>query len=147
MVVQLVFPAGSGPLSTVSDALNPIDDDRVEGTETIPLQANIVAGIGMFVPGADTATVNILDDDSKKLSVNSYCVIILLHIMTIVLTVGLQQGQYTVLEFNSGSVDVCFEVESGILDIPVSPAVRLFTQDVTATGMNHAMKFHQRGGN
>ena len=52
-----------------------------------------------------------------------------------VLTVGLQPGPYTVLEFNSGSIDVCFEIESGVLDIPVTPAVRLFTQDVSATGM------------
>lgn len=36
-------------------------------------------------------------------------------------------------EFDN-SIDVCFEVESGILDIDVQPAVRLITQDGTAFG-------------
>ena len=66
VAVQLVFPAGSGPGDSVADALDPIDDNRVEGTESVSLQASIVAGIGMFLPGGNTATVNILDDDGNK---------------------------------------------------------------------------------
>ena len=66
MAVQLVFPPGSGPGASVTDALDPIDDDRVEGPEPVSLQANVVAGTGMFLPGGNTADVNILDDDGTK---------------------------------------------------------------------------------
>ena len=67
VAVQLVFPAGSGPGATQGDALDPIDDNRVEGSESVSLLANIVAGIGMLVSGGDSASVVILDDDCKNL--------------------------------------------------------------------------------
>ena len=72
MAVQFVFPAGSGPGASEADALDPINDNRVEGTETVSLQAGIIAGIGMFVPGANMATVNILDDDGRKLQTSQF---------------------------------------------------------------------------
>lgn len=69
VVAQLVFPVGSGPGTTQSDALNPLDDNGVEGSESVPLDANIIAGMGSFAPNGpgDSATVVILDDDRKCL--------------------------------------------------------------------------------
>ena len=65
--VQFTFPAGSGPLMFMGDALDPIDDNRVEGTENVQLTATITAGVGSFIPNGDTATVAIQDDDGKVL--------------------------------------------------------------------------------
>lgn len=65
MGVQFTFPAGSGPLTTLSDALDPIDDNIVEGNENVQLDATIAAGLGSFAPGGDAATVVIQDDDGK----------------------------------------------------------------------------------
>ena len=62
---QLVFPAGSGPLATEGDSLSPINDNRVENSETVPLSATVVSGGGSFTPDGDSATVAIQDDDSK----------------------------------------------------------------------------------
>lgn len=64
-MTQLVFPIGSGPLATEAGVLDPIDDSRVEGSETVLLQANIIAGSGSFTPNGDSATVTIFDDDSE----------------------------------------------------------------------------------
>jgi hypothetical protein len=111
VVAQLVFPVGSGPGATQEGALDPIDDIRIEGSENAELAASIVSGSGFFTPNRDSATVTILDDDQ--------------------LLLGLQQATYSVLEFIN-TVQVCFEVLDGILDIDVQPAARLQTQDGTA---------------
>ena len=44
-----------------------MDDDFVEGTETISLQATVVGGVavGTFTAGRDTADIEIIDDDGK----------------------------------------------------------------------------------
>ena len=65
VATQLVFPAGSGPFTTEGGSLIPIDDSRVEGSETAPLGASVVSGSGSFSPGGDSATVVIQDDDSE----------------------------------------------------------------------------------
>ena len=70
MGVQITFPAGSGPFTSLGDALDPIDDNRVEGTENVQLTATITAGMGLFTPNGDTATVAIQDDDGKILPLN-----------------------------------------------------------------------------
>ena len=62
MAVQFTFPSGSGPGTTLSDALDPIDDNRVEGNENAQLSASVTQGLGSFAPGGDTATVVIHDD-------------------------------------------------------------------------------------
>jgi hypothetical protein len=64
--VQITFPAGSGPGTTLGSALDPINDNRVEQNENIPLTATITAGTGSFTPNGDTATVVIQDDDGIK---------------------------------------------------------------------------------
>lgn len=66
MAVQLLFPSGSGPGSTQGDALDPIDDDRVEGGEFVTLSASVISGTGSFVVNGDSADVNILDDDREN---------------------------------------------------------------------------------
>ena len=73
VVTQLVFPSGSGPGATQDGALDPIDDNRVEGSENVALDASIVIGSGSFPPGGDSATVVILDDDRKCVLVSHYC--------------------------------------------------------------------------
>ena len=61
----LTFPAGSGPLTSQSFIVQVMDDDFVEGTETIPLQATVVGGmaVGTFTAGRNTADIEIIDDD------------------------------------------------------------------------------------
>ena len=63
---QITFPPGSGPLTSLGSELDPIDDNRVEGNENVQLNAFISAGVGLFEPNGDTATVVILDDDGKS---------------------------------------------------------------------------------
>ena len=66
MVVQFNFPAGSGPLTSLGDALDPIDDSLVEGNENVQLSAVISPTINAaFTPNGDSATVVIQDDDGK----------------------------------------------------------------------------------
>lgn len=67
MNVQFTFPAGSGPFTALSSALDPIDDNRVEANENAQLTATITAGSGSFtINGGNTATVVIQNDDGKK---------------------------------------------------------------------------------
>ena len=63
--VQITFPTGSGPLTSLGDALDPIDDIRVEANENVQLTASITAGTGSFTPNGDTATVVIQDNDGR----------------------------------------------------------------------------------
>ena len=66
MVVQFNFPVGSGPLTSLGDALDPIDDSLVEGNENVQLSAVISPTINAaFTPNGDSATVVIQDDDGK----------------------------------------------------------------------------------
>ena len=66
VIVQLTFPAGSGPLTTLEGLLNPIEDTRVEPNENVQLTAIITAGTGAFTLNGDTATVVIQDNDCTK---------------------------------------------------------------------------------
>ena len=65
MIAQITFPIGSGPLTSLGSALDPIDDNRVEPNENVQLTATITAGSGTFTPNGDTATVVIQDNDGK----------------------------------------------------------------------------------
>ena len=65
VVAQITFPAGSGPGTTLGDALDPIDDNRVEPNENAQLTATITAGNGAFTLNGNTATVVIQDNDGK----------------------------------------------------------------------------------
>lgn len=68
----LMFPEGSGPMFGLSFEVPVVNDNIVENTENIQLQASILgAVIGGFSPGGDTADINILDDDSKMSSTYS----------------------------------------------------------------------------
>ena len=73
MAVQFTFPSGSGPGTTLSDALDPIDDNRVEGNENAQLSASVTQGQGSFAPGGNTATVVIQDDDGRLVSYQHVC--------------------------------------------------------------------------
>lgn len=64
VAVQLTFPAGSGPNTVRGSELDPIDDNRVEGSENVQLSASTPPGIGSFIPN-ENATVVIQDDDSE----------------------------------------------------------------------------------
>ena len=66
VIVQLVFPAGSGPLTSLEGILSPIEDNRVEPNENVQLTATITAGTGAFTLNGDTATVVIQDNDCTK---------------------------------------------------------------------------------
>ena len=65
VIAQITFPIGSGPLTSLGSALDPIDDNRVEPNENVQLTATITAGSGTFTPNGDTATVVIQDNDGK----------------------------------------------------------------------------------
>ena len=62
---QLTFSAGDGPGTSLPGALNPTDDINVEGNENVQLNGVVSAGSGTFVPGGDSATLVIQDDDRK----------------------------------------------------------------------------------
>ena len=131
--VQITFPAGSGPLTSLGDALDPIDDIRVEANENVQLTASITAGTGSFTPNGDTATVVIQDNDGR-LHNNLFRQNFILFFSIAVLTIGFEPITYQVSEA-MGQIDVCFEVEqNNILDI-AGQAI-LNTQSGTAIGMD-----------
>lgn len=63
----LTFPANSGPFTTMNLEVPVANDNIVENTETINVQAVIVSGIATFINGgtSDTSVINILDDDGE----------------------------------------------------------------------------------
>jgi hypothetical protein len=65
-VVQLTFPAGSGPLTTFGGDIIPIEDVRVEADEIVQLTATTTGGIGSFTPNGSTTMVLIQDNDGKN---------------------------------------------------------------------------------
>ena len=66
MDASLTFNAGDGPTTERSFTIPIINDNLVENSETINLQASVVApGPGGFTAGGDTAVVIILNDDGK----------------------------------------------------------------------------------
>ena len=66
MDASLTFSAGDGPNTERSFSIPIINDDFVEDSETINLQASVVApGPGGFTAGGDTAVVVIIDNDGK----------------------------------------------------------------------------------
>ena len=144
--VQITFPAGSGPLTSLGSALDPIDDIRVEGNENVQLTASITAGIGSFTPNGDTATVVIQDNDGKSYNNHNFrqifipCTIYIIVFSVSVLTIGFNPITYQVSEA-MGQIDVCFEVEeNNILD--VAGQAMLNTQSGTATGIDIASSIH-----
>ena len=66
--VDVVFPAGSSQGTQVSFDISIIDDQLVEGDETILLQASTdePGEVPSQPPGRDRATVVILDNDGRK---------------------------------------------------------------------------------
>lgn len=64
-VVQLTFPAGSGPLTTLGGAIELIEDVRVEANEIVQLTATITEGTGSFIPNGSIAMIVIQDNDGK----------------------------------------------------------------------------------
>ena len=44
-----------------------VNDNVVESTETVPLQATVIGGVavGTFTAGRDTADIEIIDDDGE----------------------------------------------------------------------------------
>ena len=66
MDVTLTFRAGDRPNTVRSFTIPITDDDLCEDSETVNLQASVVApGPGEFTVGGDTAVVIITNDDGK----------------------------------------------------------------------------------
>ena len=61
---EVTFYRGATTGSTQSTLLDIVDDSLVEGTENFVVSGNVTAPAS-FVPGGDTTTVNILDNDGK----------------------------------------------------------------------------------
>ena len=60
----MTFDRGGTTGNTQSTLIDIIDDSLVEGTESFVVSGNVTAPAS-FVPGGDTTTVNILDNDGK----------------------------------------------------------------------------------
>ena len=60
----MTFDRGATTGSTQSASIDIIDDSLVEGTESFVVSGNVTAPAS-FVPGGDTATVCILDNDGE----------------------------------------------------------------------------------
>ena len=61
---EVTFDRGAISGSTQSASIDIIDDSLVEGTETFVVSGNVAAPAS-FVPGGDTTTVSILDNDGE----------------------------------------------------------------------------------
>ena len=61
---EVTFHQGATTGSTQSASVNIIDDSLVEGTESFVISGNVTAPAS-FVPGGDTTTVNIMDNDGE----------------------------------------------------------------------------------
>ena len=61
---EVTFYQGATPGNIQSASINIIDDSLVEGTENFIVSGNVTAPAS-FVPGGDTTTVNILDNDGE----------------------------------------------------------------------------------
>ena len=60
----MTFDRGATTGNTQSVSIEIVDDSLVEGTESFVVSGNVTAPAS-FVPGRDTVTVNILDNDGK----------------------------------------------------------------------------------
>ena len=60
----MIFYRGATTGSTQITLIDIVDDSLVEGTESFVVSGNATAPAS-FVPGGDTTTVNILDNDGK----------------------------------------------------------------------------------
>ena len=60
----MTFHQGATTGNTQNASVEIIDDSLVEGTEIFAVSGN-VAATTLFVPGGDTATVTILDNDGE----------------------------------------------------------------------------------
>ena len=60
----MTFVQGATTGNTQNASIDIIDDSLVEGTESFVVSGNITAPVS-FVPGGDTTTVNILDNDGE----------------------------------------------------------------------------------
>ena len=60
----MTFDQGATTGSTQNASINIIDDPLVEGTENFVVSGNVTAP-ATFVPGRDTTTVTIMDNDGK----------------------------------------------------------------------------------
>ena len=67
MRTSVTFDTGSADENVISLNAFVLDDRLVEGTETLVLMGTVESGPpgSSFVPGGDTLTINILDNDSK----------------------------------------------------------------------------------
>jgi len=60
----VTFVQGATTGTTQNVSIDIIDDSLVEGTESFVVSGNVTAP-ATFVPGKDTTTVNILDNDGE----------------------------------------------------------------------------------
>ena len=60
----MTFDQGATTGNTQSALIEINDDSLVEGTESFAISGNVTAPAS-FVPGGDTSTVTILDDDGE----------------------------------------------------------------------------------
>ena len=60
----MTFNQGATTGNTQSVSIRIIDDSLVEGTENFVVSGNVTAPAS-FLPGGDTVTVNILDNDCE----------------------------------------------------------------------------------
>ena len=60
----MTFDQGATTGNTQNTLINITDDSLVEGTESFVVSGNVTAPAS-FVPGQDTTTVNILDNDGE----------------------------------------------------------------------------------
>ena len=61
---EITFVHGATTGNTQNVSINIIDDSLVEGTESFVVSGNVTAPAS-FVPGGDTVTVSILDNDGE----------------------------------------------------------------------------------
>ena len=60
----MTFHQGATSGYTQNASVEIVDDSLVEGTESFVISGNVAAP-SLFVPGGDTATVTILDNDGE----------------------------------------------------------------------------------
>ena len=109
---SLTFPSSSGPNDTFFFNVSITDDSLLEFEEYFMVRATSMDSAVTFVPGRDTSSVNILDDDS--------------------VTIEIDLDNYSIRE-GDGLLEVCLVVSG---DLARDITINVNSLDTTAQGMN-----------
>ena len=138
---SIVIPANT---TSITIPVNVIDDDIVEGTESVILTLLNTDNTSTIttVPADATATVNITDDDSASVSINDAPVVVEGSdvVFTVTLTGNIQDALTVDFSTNDGTAVAPddYTTQSGVVTFPAG-SVSGATQTVTVTTIDNSV--------